>query len=147
MTFSRFLPWLLAAALLGLALFAAGPCLAGEPSLRTFRVTAYCPCEKCCGKHADGITASGTRADHPLVAAPRSYPFGTAMQIPGYAGGRWVRDEDRGGAIKGNRLDVLFAPPWRLRHDKKAIEKAHNAALRWGVRWVKVKTKGGGRCR
>ena len=54
-----------------------------------FRVTAYCPCSRCCGAHADGITASGTRADHALVAAPGRFPFGTSMRVPGYAGGRW----------------------------------------------------------
>ena len=105
-----------------LVLLMAGPCLA---ETQTFRVTAYCPCARCCGKFADGITASGSKANHPLVAAPRSFPFGTRMQIPGYAGGAWVKVEDRGGAIKGNRLDVLFP--------------THAEALRWGVRWLKVR--------
>ena len=94
-----------------------------------FRVTAYCPCPLCCGIHADGVTASGTRADHPLVAAPGRFPFGTLIQIPGYAGGRWVRVEDRGGAIKGNRLDVFFP--------------THAEALRWGVRWIWFRIEGG----
>ena len=104
------------------------PVPAGQPpisSVRRFRVTAYCPCAKCCGKWADGITASGTRADHRLVAAPREFPFGTVMRIPGYG---TVKVEDRGGAIKGDRLDVLFP--------------THSEALRWGVQWVDVELVG-----
>ena len=90
-----------------------------------FRVTAYCPCERCCNKKpshpAYGITASGTRADHRLVAAPRKFPFGTVMTIPGYG---TVRVEDRGGAIRGDRLDVFFP--------------THEEALVWGARWLDV---------
>ena len=92
-----------------------------QARLVCFRVTAYCPCGKCCGKWADGVTASSTRADHPLVAAPPEFPFGTVMTIPGYG---TVRVEDRGGAIRGDRLDVFFP--------------THEEALVWGVRWLDV---------
>src|SRR2546427_5198434 len=30
----------------------------------TMEVTAYCPCRKCCGKNARGLTASGARVSH-----------------------------------------------------------------------------------
>jgi 3D (Asp-Asp-Asp) domain-containing protein len=86
-----------------------------------FVVTAYCPCRRCCGPHARGITASGTRADHRLAAGPPEMPFGTVLAIPGY--GR-VRCEDRGGAIKGQRLDVLFP--------------THEQALAWGVKTLRI---------
>lgn len=86
-----------------------------------YRVTAYCPCAKCCGQHADGITASGKPATGLLVAADRSIPFGTMVQIPGYGTAPVL---DRGGAIKGARLDVLFA--------------THAEALQWGVQWLDV---------
>ena len=56
-----------------------------------------------------------------LAAAPRSIPFGTRLSIPGYG---VCRVEDRGGAIKGNRIDVLMP--------------THAAARAWGVRYVKV---------
>ena len=71
-------------------------------------VSAYCPGVCCCGDDADGITASGVAAKGLLVAAPRIYTFGTVMVIPGYAGGSLVEVQDRGGAIKGNKLDVFF---------------------------------------
>ena len=89
-----------------------------------YTVTAYCPCEKCCGKWADGITASGHKiqAKDLIVAAPPGMPFGTVLEIPGY--GR-CRVQDRGGAIKGNRLDVLFA--------------THQEALNWGVQELMVR--------
>lgn len=97
---------------------------------RVWRCTAYCPCRKCCGPRSRGITASGTKADHPLVAAPRSIPFGTVLDIPGY--GR-VRVEDRGHLIQGYRLDVLTVP---LPGEKP--EQTHARARAWGVRWLAV---------
>jgi 3D (Asp-Asp-Asp) domain-containing protein len=73
----------------------------------TMNVSAYCPGACCCGDFADGITADGhviTTGDK-LIAAPPEYAFGTTMTIPGY-GTAVVRD--RGGAIKGNKIDLLF---------------------------------------
>lgn len=92
-----------------------------------FEVTAYCPCKICCGKWSDGITASGTKADHPLVAAPPEYEFGTQMKIPGYSNGKWVKVEDRGDAIKENRLDVLFP--------------SHQEALQWRKQEIGVEIR------
>jgi 3D (Asp-Asp-Asp) domain-containing protein len=68
-------------------------------------ITAYCPCVKCCGK-TDGITASGVKAvEGVTVAMNKSVPFGTKIYIDG-VGERIV--QDRGGAIKGNRIDLYF---------------------------------------
>ena len=70
----------------------------------TFETTAYCPCSKCCGK-SDGITASGTRATQGrTIAAPSTYGFGTEIEIDGVV----YTVEDRGGAIKNNRIDIYF---------------------------------------
>lgn len=53
-----------------------------------------------------GITASGTRARPGTVAADtRLYPMGTVVYVPDYG---WGRVEDRGGAIKGQKLDLYF---------------------------------------
>lgn len=76
-------------------------------------VTAYSPDEHSCGKWADGITASNTSVwtnGMRLVAADTSLlPFGSLLSVPTYAGGDVVPVLDRGGAIKGRRLDVLYA--------------------------------------
>ena len=96
-----------------------------EAPAQLYRVTAYCPCEKCCStKWADGLTASGLPAVGLIVAAPKDVPFGAVLDIPGY--GR-AQVQDRGGAITGNRLDVLFA--------------THEEAKQWGVKWLKVKAR------
>ncbi len=91
-------------------------------------VTAYCACKICCGPKAQGITASGKRVSYNnglFVAADTSIlPFGTKLQIPGYAGGRPVEVIDRGGAIKGRKLDVYY--------------RTHGEARIWGRRWVEV---------
>ena len=93
------------------------------------RVTAYCPCSKCCGEYADGITASGHKIQpgDTFVAADKRYSFGTEMIVPGYDDGRAVKVLDRGGAIKGNRLDVFF--------------HSHQQALEWGVQYLDVQVR------
>lgn len=106
-----------------------------RPVRRTLTVTGYCRCGQCTGWHRNwfgrpvfsggrlkgrrkevGITASGARARVGTIAADTSrYPFGTIMYVPGYGYGRV---EDRGGAIKGEHIDLYF--------------RSHRQALRWG---------------
>jgi 3D (Asp-Asp-Asp) domain-containing protein len=87
------------------------------------RVTAYCPCEVCCGPRACGITATGKRAVGAIAAVdPRRVRLGMMVLVPG-AG--WLAAEDTGRDIVGNRVDVLLP--------------THEAARRWGVRWLPVR--------
>jgi 3D (Asp-Asp-Asp) domain-containing protein len=75
-------------------------------------VTAYSPDERSCGASADGHTAtlhSVSTNNMKLVAADtRILPFGSVISIPGYNDGKVVPVLDRGGAIKGRHLDLLF---------------------------------------
>jgi len=102
---------------------------------RTFIVTAYCPCARCCGRWADVAPhlrrlASGAklaavlRAGAGCIAAPPDIPFGTRIAVPGYNGGAPATVPDRGGGIRGNRLDVLLP--------------THAEAVRWGRRRLTV---------
>lgn len=113
-----------------------------KPVERMMEVTGYCKCGKCCGwkrtwygkpvyssglqkgkRKQIGITASGARARKGSIAADTSkYPFGTIMYIEGYGYGRV---EDRGGDMKGDRIDLFFM--------------SHRAALEWGRQVKKVK--------
>jgi len=92
------------------------------------RVTAYSPDERSCGASADGITASGysvfTNGGALVAADPRVLPLGSLVSIAGYDNGAVVPVLDVGGAIKGNRLDVLHA--------------THEVAMQWGVRDLEV---------
>lgn len=101
-----------------------GKSLPAGATSKIFRVTAYCPCVKCCGACADGITASGNviRPSERFCAAPVAFSFGMMLDIPGYG---VVPVWDRGGVIRGNRLDVYF--------------DTHSEALCWGVQTLTVK--------
>jgi len=74
--------------------------------------TAYSPDHRSCGKWADGKTASlksvWTNGMESVAADTRLLPFGSLVSVPGYAGDRVVPVLDRGGAIKGARLDLLY---------------------------------------
>ncbi len=96
-------------------------------SLR-MRVTAYSPDYRSCGDQADGITASGysvqTNGGRLVAADRRMFKFGELVSIPGYAAEHVVPVLDRGGAIKGNRIDVLYP--------------THERAMIWGVKQLVV---------
>ena len=109
---------------------AAPPAPAPRPRTRTMRmlVTAYCPCQKCCGSFSDGVTASGksiyAHGSRFVAADTRVLGFHTRLSIPGYYGGAPVSVLDRGGKIKGNRLDLFFL--------------SHARATKWGARRLNV---------
>ena len=103
--------------------------------IRRFRVSSYCPCKLCCGRWASlpmhkRTTASGEslqaliRAGERFVAADQGIPFGTMVWVPGYGDG-WVPVLDRGGKIRGDRLDVFY--------------QTHQQAMAFGVKYVSVK--------
>lgn len=74
----------------------------GMTYIGTYSLTAYCPCEYCCGK-TDGITASGTQATAGRTVGCNSLPFGTVISINDY---QYVV-EDRGG-MSSNVIDIYF---------------------------------------
>lgn len=79
---------------------------------RWMTVTAYCSCEKCCGRQAAGYFASGERAYWGGVAADWNlFPPGTKIEIQGFIGTFQV--EDTGRVIKGTRLDI-----WMPTHEE-----------------------------
>lgn len=102
-------------------------------SLGEFTLTAYCPCVKCCGEwsaeHPSRIgtdyvqkTASGTIpiAGRTVSVDTSVIPFGSIVVINGH---EYVA-EDRGGAIKGNKVDVYF--------------DSHDEALEFGRQMAEV---------
>lgn len=97
----------------------------GEP-LGEFKLTAYCPCSRCCGKD-DGITATGTLAEEGRTIAvdPRVISYGATVTIY-FADGtvHTYTAEDCGGAIRENRIDVFF--------------DSHEAARAFGVQSAMV---------
>ncbi len=93
------------------------------PVKKTFNTSAYCSCSRCCGKQT-GITSSGKKASTwYTLAAGSAYPIGTIIYIPYFKdkpNGGWFVVQDRGGAIKNNKLDVYMG--------------THNQALQFGRR-------------
>lgn len=102
-------------------------------SLGEFKLTAYCSCEKCCGKWAKNrpvdeegnqivIGASGEvlEAGISIAVDKNVIPYGSTVLIDGQA----YIAHDCGGAIKQNRIDVYFDD--------------HKAALKFGVQYEEV---------
>ena len=67
-------------------------------------VTYYCPCEQCCGKWADGLTATGLPAAPGIVAVdPEVIPLGSTVIIDGQK----YLAADTG--VTGKHVDVCLA--------------------------------------
>jgi 3D (Asp-Asp-Asp) domain-containing protein len=81
-----------------------------NPRFETFEITAYTAGYESTQKHKGesgyGITASGKIVrEHYTAACPPNLPFGTELFIPKLH--TVYVCEDRGGAIKGNRIDIF----------------------------------------
>lgn len=103
-------------------IFLLGTTPQAEQAFVIVKATGYCPCEKCCGIHADGFTCMGDKAGKGCIAIdPRgNFSMGDTAYVDGYGFGVF---NDVGGAIKGdNRVDLCFG--------------THQEALDWGVRYV-----------
>ncbi len=105
-----------------------------------YKVTAYCPCKRCCGytkggKYywSNGITASGKKGRYGVIAC-NHLKFGTKVKIEGLG---IFTVEDRGarsyfGSFKNiNKHIDIYMPN-------------HNQALRFGIRYLKVEVVKGG---
>lgn len=68
-----------------------------------------------------GLTASGSVTAYGTIAAPKIYPFGIQMYVPGYGLGTVL---DRGGAIRGSHIDVWFP--------------TKQQAINWGAQRLRV---------
>ena len=87
--------------------------------LGEFTITAYCPCEDCCGRWADGVTASGLPAGPGIVAVDRSViPLGSTVVIDGQ---RYLAADT---GVTGNRVDICMT--------------SHQSAKDHGVRKAEV---------
>ncbi len=84
-------------------------------SLGTFRITAYCPCEECCGywatvrpkdKNGNPIVYTSTgavaKAGTTIAVDPNIIPHGTKVKI----NDKVYIAQDTGSAIKGASIDV-----------------------------------------
>jgi len=104
--------------------------LAADGYVGEFTVTAYCSCQKCCGREAQGITASGKKVGRGMIAADWGVlPQGARVRLAIFPGRTFVV-EDTGSAITGNRIDVWLP--------------SHQAAIEFGIRRnIKVWTVSG----
>lgn len=89
-----------------------------------WQITFYCACPKCCGKWADGITASGYKADDGVVAC-NILPMWTIIHIEGF-GYRIIMDRGSKRYFDGKKHIDIYV-------------NDHEKAKQLGVMWRKVK--------
>lgn len=87
-------------------------------SLGVWKLTAYCPCEKCNGRGRAWKTASGAPMVVGRTVAVGGLPFGTELMI----NGQTYVVEDRG--VHGHHVDILH--------------ESHAAANRFGIQRAEV---------
>jgi uncharacterized protein YabE (DUF348 family) len=85
--------------------------------------TAYtASCNGCSGTTATGINLKENPTAKVIAVDPRIIPLGSKVHVEGYG---YAVAGDKGGAIKGNKIDVFFP--------------SKSDAYRWGVQKVKVR--------
>lgn len=84
------------------------------------KITAYCPCSKCCGKWSDGLDYSGNLCEeNKTIAVDKNIiPLGSDV----YINGVWYKATDTG--VRGNHIDVYMSD--------------HKAAREFGVKYCDI---------
>ena len=108
-----------------------------QVSMGNYTITAYCPCQICCGYWATTrpldengepivYTASGARAQAGVTIAVDPYviPHGTSVWFEGPDGMREYIAQDTGSAVDGYHIDLYF--------------DSHEEALAWGAQTREV---------
>ena len=93
------------------------------------KVTAYCPCRRCCGRFSDGRTSTGRNAwrEDGCGVDPQLIPYGTLIKIPG-AGIR--KADDTGPAMRRSARRGIYHIDVRY--------ESHWIARKWGKRWCSI---------
>lgn len=69
-------------------------------------ITAYCPCQECCGRWADGLTATGLPAGPGIVAVdPDIIELGSTVVIDGQK----YLAADTGSGVEGKHIDICMS--------------------------------------
>ncbi|QNK49709.1 DUF348 domain-containing protein [Brevibacterium sp. PAMC23299] len=85
--------------------------------------TAYtASCKGCSGVTSTGVDLKSNPGAKIIAVDPSVIPMGSKVYVEGYG---YAVAADKGGAIKGNRIDVFFS--------------SKNDAYRWGVKRVKIR--------
>ncbi|MBT2671132.1 DUF348 domain-containing protein [Streptomyces sp. ISL-14] len=85
--------------------------------------TAYtASCKGCSGVTSTGVDLKSNPGAKIIAVDPNVIPLGSKVYVDGYG---YAMAADKGGAIKGNRIDVFFS--------------SKNDAYRWGVKRVKIR--------
>ncbi|WP_286184977.1 G5 and 3D domain-containing protein [Bacillus sp. SD075] len=85
--------------------------------------TAYtASCKGCSGVTSTGVDLKSNPGAKIIAVDPNVIPMGSKVYVEGYG---YAVAADKGGAIKGNRIDVFFS--------------SKNDAYRWGVKRVKIR--------
>ncbi|MDM5292203.1 ubiquitin-like domain-containing protein [Peribacillus simplex] len=85
--------------------------------------TAYtASCKGCSGVTSTGVDLKSSPGAKIIAVDPSVIPMGSKVYVEGYG---YAVAADKGGAIKGNRIDVFFS--------------SKNDAYRWGVKKVKIR--------
>ncbi len=91
-----------------------------EEYLGEYKLTGYCPCEKCCGSNSHKTASGAIPKSNHTIAADKSIPFGTKLLINGTI----YTVEDVGSGVNGKHIDVFY--------------DTHEEAIKNGTKYAKV---------
>jgi 3D (Asp-Asp-Asp) domain-containing protein len=79
---------------------------------REITVTAYCPCKKCCGPNAVGLTTSGKKVKVGMAAATKDFKLGSRITL---FENIYTIEDRMSKRYASNRVDIFFTNHFQAR--------------------------------